>query len=155
MRIGLIAHDNCKGQLLEWCAWNVPVLRRHALYATGTTGTLIEHETGLKVTKLLSGPKGGDQQIGAMIATGQLDALFFFWDPETPQPHDPDVKALLRLATLWNIPSACNVATADMIISSPLFEGDYEPIKPEFVERDVTVGEDGAVIISETGSEED
>jgi len=148
MRIGLIAHDNCKGALLEWCAWNRPVLRRHKLFATGTTGTIIEHETGLPITKLLSGPKGGDQQIGAMIAMGQLDALFFFWDPETPQPHDPDVKALLRLATLWNVPSACNVATADMIISSPLFESkDYEPLRPEFAERQVEVDDAGDVVI--------
>jgi len=148
MRIGLIAHDNLKGALLEWCAWNRPVLAHHDLYATGTTGTIIEHETGLKITKLLSGPKGGDQQIGAMIATGKLDALFFFWDPETPQPHDPDVKALLRLATLWNVPAACNVATADMIISSPLFESkEYEPVRPEFEERHVEVDEDGDVVI--------
>jgi len=148
MRIGLIAHDNLKGALLEWCAWNRAVLGHHELFATGTTGTIIEHETHLKITKLLSGPKGGDQQIGAMIATGQLDALFFFWDPETPQPHDPDVKALLRLATLWNVPAACNVATADMIISSPLFESkDYAPIRPEFEERHVEVEEDGSVVI--------
>jgi len=150
MRIGLIAHDNCKGALLEWSAWNRTVLARHKLYATGTTGTIIQHETGLAITKLLSGPKGGDQQIGAMIATGRLDALFFFWDPETPQPHDPDVKALLRLSTLWNIPSACNVATADMIISSPLFASDdYQPIRPEFSPRHITIGGDGDVLIDE------
>ena len=150
MRIGLIAHDNCKGALLEWCQWNRRVLSRHELFATGTTGTIIEHETGLKITKLLSGPKGGDQQIGALIATGQLDALFFFWDPETPQPHDPDVKALLRLSTLWNIPCACNVATADMVISSPLFASeDYEPVRPDFAERQVEVDESGEVVITE------
>jgi len=150
MRIGLIAHDNCKGAMLEWCAWNRSVLARHELFATGTTGTIIGHETGLKITKLLSGPKGGDQQIGAMIATGKLDALFFFWDPETPQPHDPDVKALLRLSTLWNIPSACNVATADMIISSPLFASkDYKRVKPQFAARQVQVDDDGAVVITE------
>jgi len=148
MRIGLIAHDNCKGALLEWCAWNRLKLGRHKLIATGTTGTIIEHETGLVVTKLLSGPKGGDQQIGALIATGKLDALFFFWDPETPQPHDPDVKALLRLATLWNVPSACNVATADMIISSPLFDSsEYEPLRPEFAVRHAEVDDHGDVII--------
>ncbi|MCL2490376.1 MAG: methylglyoxal synthase [Propionibacteriaceae bacterium] len=150
MRIGLVAHDNCKGSLLEWCVWNRRLLARHELFATGTTGTIIGHETGLPVTKLLSGPKGGDQQIGAMIATGKLDALFFFWDPETPQPHDPDVKALLRLATLWNMPTACNVATADMIVSSPLFEsGDYEPLRPEFGDREVEVDDDGNVVISD------
>ena len=149
MRIGLIAHDNCKGALLEWCAWNIPELKHHELFATGTTGTIIEHETRLKITKLLSGPKGGDQQIGAMIATGQLDALFFFWDPETPQPHDPDVKALLRLSTLWNIPSACNVATADMIISSPLFaSSSYKRIKPDFAPRSVEVNAAGSVVVS-------
>jgi len=150
MRIGLVAHDNCKGSLLEWCVWNRRLLARHDLYATGTTGTIIEHETGIKITKLLSGPKGGDQQIGAMIATGKLDALFFFWDPETPQPHDPDVKALLRLATLWNMPTACNVATADMIVSSPLFESkDYEPLRPEFAVRDIEVDADGNVVIAD------
>jgi len=150
MRIGLVAHDNCKGSLLEWCVWNRRLLARHSLCATGTTGTIIEHETGLKITKLLSGPKGGDQQIGAMIATGKLDALFFFWDPETPQPHDPDVKALLRLATLWNMPTACNVATADMIVSSPLFESnDYEPLRPEFAEREIEVDADGNVVIAD------
>ncbi|MCL2652775.1 MAG: methylglyoxal synthase [Propionibacteriaceae bacterium] len=150
MRIGLVAHDNCKGSLLEWCVWNRRLLARHELFATGTTGTIIEHEAGLKITKLLSGPKGGDQQIGAMIATGKLDALFFFWDPETPQPHDPDVKALLRLATLWNMPTACNVATADMIVSSPLFESkDYEPLRPEFAEREIEVDADGNVVIAD------
>lgn len=137
MNVGLVAHDNCKGQLLEWCLFNVGTLAHHTLYATGTTGTMIEHETGLKVNRLLSGPLGGDQQVGAMVATQQLDALFFFWDPETPQPHDVDVKALLRLTTLWNVPTACNVATADLIISSPLFEGDYEAIVPEFGDRNI------------------
>jgi len=150
MRIGLIAHDNCKGTLLEWCAWNRPELRRHELYSTGTTGTIIEHETGLKITKLLSGPKGGDQQIGAMIATGKLDALFFFWDPETPQPHDPDVKALLRLAVLWNIPTACDVSTADMIISSPLFaNSEYKRVKPQFAQRSVGVDKQGHVVVAD------
>ncbi|MDR1711470.1 MAG: methylglyoxal synthase [Propionibacteriaceae bacterium] len=153
MRIGLVAHDDCKGALLEWCAWNKPVLARHELFATGTTGSIIEAETHLSVTRLLSGPKGGDQQIGAMIATQKLDALFFFWDPESPQPHDPDVKALLRLATLWNVPYACNTATADMIISSPLFEGDYEPLKPDFDPRTVEVV-DGEVVITDSRDQE-
>jgi methylglyoxal synthase len=148
MRIALVAHDDCKGALLEWCSWNIPVLRAHELYATGTTGTLIEHETGLDITRLLSGPKGGDQQVGAMIATKKLDALFFFWDPESPQPHDPDVKALLRLATLWNIPYACNTATADMIISSPLFANkDYKRLMPHFERRATVVRDDGSVAI--------
>ena len=128
MKIGLVAHDECKGGLLQWCAFNRGTLAAHSLVATGTTGPLIEMDLGLSVRRLLSGPKGGDQQIGALIATGELDALIFFWDPETPAPHDPDVKALLRLSTLWNVPTACNVATADMLISSPLFHGDYDPI---------------------------
>jgi len=147
MRIGLVAHDGKKGELMEWCAFNRGTLSKHELWATGTTGTLIEHEIGLKIHRLLSGPKGGDQQIGAMIATGKLDVLFFFWDPEWPQPHDPDVKALLRLATLWNAPTACNTATADMIISSPLFAGDYKPRKPDTSDRKVTVDSDGRIII--------
>ncbi len=147
MKIGLVAHDAKKGELMEWCAFNRGTLARHELWATGTTGTLIEHEVGLEVHRLLSGPKGGDQQVGAMIATGRLDILFFFWDPETPQPHDPDVKALLRLATLWNAPTACNTATADMIISSPLFEGSYTPHRPEIGERSVEVDADGRIVI--------
>ncbi|MCL2735402.1 MAG: methylglyoxal synthase [Propionibacteriaceae bacterium] len=132
---------------MEWCAFNRGTLSHHDLWATGTTGTLLEHEIGLKVHRLLSGPMGGDQQIGAMIATGTLDVLFFFWDPESPQPHDPDVKALLRLATLWNAPTACNTATADMIISSPLFHGEYKPRRPDVSDRLVTVDSDGRILI--------
>ena len=147
MRIGLVAHDEKKGELMEWCAFNRGTLSKHELWATGTTGTLLEHEIGFKVHRLLSGPKGGDQQIGAMIATKQLDMLIFFWDPESPQPHDPDVKALLRLATLWNAPTACNVATADMIISSSLFDSGYEPRKPDASDRNVVVDSDGNIII--------
>jgi len=146
MNIGLVAHDNCKGQLLEWCLFNVGTLSHHDLYATGTTGTMIEHETGLPVTRLLSGPMGGDQQIGALVATGKLDMLVFLWDPATPQPHDVDVKALLRLTTLWNVPTACNVATADLMVSSPLF-GNYEPIAPEFADRAVIIEDDEVTII--------
>ncbi|MCL1922564.1 MAG: methylglyoxal synthase [Propionibacteriaceae bacterium] len=149
MRIGLVAHDERKGALMEWCAFNRGTLAKHELFATGTTGTLLEHEIGLKVTRLLSGPRGGDQQIGAMIATGKLDVLIFFWDPESPQPHDPDVKALLRLATLWNAPTACNTATADMIISSPLFASSYKPRKPDMPDRKVEVDREGKVIIDE------
>jgi methylglyoxal synthase len=132
MKIGLVAHDGRKGALLEWCAFNRGTLSAHTLIATGTTGALIEAELFLDVEKLLSGPKGGDQQIGALIATQQLDMLIFFWDPETPAPHDPDVKALLRLATYWNIPTACSVSTADMLISSPLFHSaDYTHRSPD------------------------
>jgi methylglyoxal synthase len=148
MKIALVAHDAQKASLLQWCLWNRKTLSRHELVATGTTGTIIEQEAKLPVRRLLSGPKGGDQQVGAMIATQELDALFFFWDPESPQPHDPDVKALLRLATLWNIPYACNTSTADLIISSPLFESDdYEPIKPDFGDREVALRADGSVEI--------
>jgi methylglyoxal synthase len=125
-RIVLIAHDRRKPDLLEWVRYNVPVLREHKLFATGTTGTLIANDTGLPVTRFRSGPLGGDQQAGAKIAEGELDVLVFFWDPLEPQPHDPDVKALLRLAVLYNIPTASNRATADFLVSSPLFHGEYE-----------------------------
>ncbi len=147
MRIGLVAHDGKKKDLLDWCAWNRETLSRNELVATGTTGILIETQLGLKVEKLLSGPKGGDQQMGSMVATHQLDALIFFWDPETPAPHDPDVKALLRLTTLWNIPTACNVSTADLVISSSLFHSEYSPDRPEFASRDPRTDTRGMVVI--------
>jgi methylglyoxal synthase len=134
-RIAMVAHDNKKHDLLRWCEYNRHVLTDHELWATGTTGTMLEYELGLRVNRLLSGPVGGDQQVGAMIAENRLDVLIFFWDPLEPQPHDPDVKALLRLAALWNAPAACNAATADLMISSPLFGGDYHWQRPQIDPR--------------------
>jgi methylglyoxal synthase len=124
--IVLIAHDSRKQDLLEWVKFNVPVLREHRLFATGTTGALVEEATGLPIHRFRSGPLGGDQQVGAKIAEGELDVMIFFWDPLEPQPHDPDVKALLRIAVLYNIPTACNRATADFMVASPLFHQQYE-----------------------------
>jgi methylglyoxal synthase len=125
-RIALVAHDNMKADLVDWAKFNRGTLSHHELYATGTTGRSLERELDLNVVKLMSGPLGGDQQIGAMISRGELDALIFFWDPLQPQPHDPDVKALLRMTVVWNIPVACNRSTADFMIASPLMSGDYE-----------------------------
>ncbi len=131
-RIALVAHDHRKETLLEWVEFNSGSLSRHLLYATGTTGRLIEERTGLPVQRLESGPLGGDQQIGAMIAEGKLDFLFFFWDPLMTQPHDPDVKALLRLAVVWNIPVAMNRSSADFMISSHLMRDEYDRLVPDY-----------------------
>ncbi|GEJ59488.1 methylglyoxal synthase [Anaeromyxobacter diazotrophicus] len=130
-RIALVAHDNKKSDLLSWARYNVGTLSRHDLYATGTTGGMLVEELGLEVKRLLSGPLGGDQQVGAMIACGQLDALIFFWDPLEPLPHDPDIKALLRIAVLYNILTACNRTTADFVVSSPLLSSDYDRVLPD------------------------
>jgi methylglyoxal synthase len=131
-KIGLVAHDNKKIDLIEWATFNRQVLMRHELTATGTTGTLLEDALGIGVIKLQSGPLGGDQQLGALIADGDIDFLVFFWDPLEPQPHDPDVKALLRIAVVWNIPVACNRASADLMVSSPLMSSDYERQMPDY-----------------------
>ncbi len=134
-RIALVAHDNRKQDLLEWARYNKGTLAEHELYATGTTGKMIADKLGLEVTRLLSGPLGGDQQIGAMISEGALDFMIFFWDPLEPQPHDPDVKALLRIAVLYNLPTACNRSTADFIISSPLMLQEYDRIQIDYAAR--------------------
>ena len=131
-KIALVAHDHMKKDLLEWAKFNRELLVNHIIYATGTTGNLLERELGLNVNKLKSGPLGGDQQIGAMIVENEIDFLIFFWDPLEPQPHDPDVKALLRMAVVWNIPIACNRTSADFMISSPLMDGEYERLLPDY-----------------------
>jgi methylglyoxal synthase len=134
-RIALIAHDNKKADLREWARFNRGLLARHHLCATGTTGRLVRDELGLPVTCVQTGPLGGDQQIGARITEGDIDLLIFFWDPLEPQPHDPDVKALLRIAMVWNIPVACNRASADFLISSPLMNHGYQRLEPDYGER--------------------
>jgi methylglyoxal synthase len=131
-RIALVAHDNKKKDLIEWANHNAVILAKHELIATGTTGKLLEEKLDRPVKKLLSGPLGGDQQIGAMIAEGKLDVLIFFWDPMEAQPHDSDVKALLRVGVTWNILLACDRATADFLLTSPLMQGEYETIIPDY-----------------------
>jgi methylglyoxal synthase len=133
-RIALVAHDNKKADLLEWARYNRGLLIKHELLATGTTGALLEEALEAPLVKLQSGPLGGDQQVGARIAEGMVDLVIFFWDPLQPQPHDADVKALLRIAVVWNIPVACNRASADYMISSPLLSSEYERQLPEYGE---------------------
>lgn len=133
--IALVAHDNKKSDLMEWAAFNLGMLQNNMLLATGTTGRMLQRELQLPVTCLLSGPLGGDMQVGARIAEGSVDLLVFFWDPLEPQPHDPDVKALLRMAVVWNIPMACNRATADFLISSPLLLSAYKRRVPDYSAR--------------------
>lgn len=153
--IGLVAHDNCKKDLIEWAEWNWEILIEHNLVCTGTTGKLIEEillkkfeeenkgkSKSINLKKLKSGPLGGDQQLGALIADGKIDILIFFWDPMQPHPHEVDVKALLRIAVLYNIPTACNRSTADFIISSPLMKEDYKPILndySDYLERTIDI----------------
>ena len=131
-KIALVAHDHRKKDLLEWAVHNITALAKHELFAAGTTGKLLEEALDRPVKKLLSGPLGGDQQIGAMIANGEIDMMFFFWDPMEAQPHDSDVKALLRLCVAWNIPMACDRATADFIMTSPFMHDDYESTIPDY-----------------------
>ena len=130
-RIALVAHDNKKRDLVDWTRGHLASMLKCEIYATGTTGRLLETELGLRVSCLHSGPLGGDQQIGALIAEGKIDSLIFFWDPLEPLPHDPDIKALLRLAVVWNIPFACNSATADFLFSNDMFFA-YERKVPNF-----------------------
>ena len=131
--IALVAHDHKKQELIDWASAHLEELKAHKLVATGTTGGRINQELGVEVHRFKSGPLGGDQQIGALIAEKQLDCLIFFWDPLNPAPHDPDVKALLRLCSVWNLPVACNTATADMLVTSPLFaSGSYQRQVPDF-----------------------
>ena len=130
--IALVAHDDKKQDLLEWAVYNRALLIQHDLYATGTTGKLLEEQLGVPVNKLQSGPLGGDQQIGAKIAARELDLLVFFWDPLTAQPHDSDVRALLRIAVVWNVPVACNRASADFMITSPLLTSPYKVAAPDY-----------------------
>jgi len=134
-RVALVAHDNKKQDLLEWVKFNKDTLAQHKLYSTGTTGRMLEQELeSIEIISLQSGPLGGDQQIGAKVAEGGIDFLIFFWDPLEPLPHDPDVKALLRITVVWNIPVACNRASADFMFSSPLMCEEYQRLLPDYEE---------------------
>jgi methylglyoxal synthase len=134
-KIALVAHDHKKEELIAWARRHRDALSRHDLIGTGTTGLLIEKETKLAVDKVRSGPLGGDLEIGALIAQGEVDCLIFFWDPLAAQPHDPDVRALLRIAVVWNIPAACDLATADFILSSPYMDSEYRRQVPDYEEK--------------------
>lgn len=134
-RIALVAHDNKKNDLLDWVKFNEGNLKKHVLYATGTTGRLVMEATGMHVNCYKSGPLGGDQQIGAKIVDNEIDLLIFFWDPLQAQPHDPDVKALLRIAVLYNVPTACNRSTADFLFSSQLMDIEYEKLLPDYTKK--------------------
>ena len=131
-RIALVAHDNMKPALIEWADKHKEKLIQHHLMATGTTGNLLNKHLGVPVQPLISGPLGGDQQLGGMIAEGKIDVLIFFWDPFEPMPHDPDIKALLRVAAVWNIPIACSASSADFLVTSPLFETEFEKKVPDY-----------------------
>ena len=131
-KIALIAHDNKKADLLDWVKFNKQTLLKHELFATGTTGQVLEKELGCQITVFESGPLGGDQQIGSRIAEGRIDFLIFFWDPLEPLPHDPDIKALLRVAAVWNIPVACDRTSADFMVSSPLMAQEYHRMLPDY-----------------------
>ena len=131
-RIALVAHDNMKREMLEWATEHKDELKNHTLIATGSTGKLIADNTGLTLERMRSGPLGGDQQIGARISEAGIDILLFFWVPLEPQPHDPDIRALLRIAVVWNIPVACNRASADFILSSPLLGAKYQRRVPKY-----------------------
>jgi methylglyoxal synthase len=131
-KIALVAHDHKKRDIVDWAKFNRDLLSHHIVYATGTTGSVLEEELGISVLKLQSGPLGGDQQVGAKIVDDEIDFLIFFWDPLEPVPHDPDVKALLRMAVVWNIPIACNRSSADFMISSPLMDGTYTRLVPDY-----------------------
>lgn len=151
--IALVAHDNRKKDLVEWVEWNYKDLLEHKLICTGTTGTMVEKalknkvgtdeaELKFQIKKLKSGPLGGDQQLGALIAEGKVDIIIFFWDPMEPHPHDVDVKALLRICVLYNVPTACNRATADFMVSSKFFNEDYKPILKDYsvyTMRDISI----------------
>ncbi|MBM6551379.1 methylglyoxal synthase [Marinomonas ostreistagni] len=131
-RVALVAHDNMKSELTAWASEHRAKLIKHELMATGTTGSLLQKELGVPVNALISGPLGGDQQLGGLIAEGKIDILIFFWDPFEPMPHDPDIKALLRVAAVWNIPIACSVSSANFLISSPLFDEAFEKQIPDY-----------------------